>query len=218
MKGTHMMFKASGLATAILVGAIPMICRAQEFSADVVYFTTNKSHAASAGTASPPHRSSKLYVGQDNIRLETRGLTESVLLVSGQERTTVALYPARKEYQAVGAGPSEYFRAQNAEDACLDWQKASDRKIACEKVGHETLDGRKAVKYQNKRASEDATGVVWIDPSLKFVIKWEGAHGGAELRNIKEAPQAADLFAVPSDYDVLKPSKAKPKGFGQRKR
>jgi len=213
------MFKAVGLAAAFLLVANPMVSHAQDFSADVVYFATNKSQATSAKTVkSPPHRPSKLYVGQDNIRLETRGLTETILLVSGQERTTLALFPARKEYQALAAGPSEYFRAQNAEDACPDWQKASDQKIDCEKVGHETVDGRKAVKYQNKRASEDATSAVWIDPSLKFVIKWEGAHVGAELRNIKEAPQAADLFAVPSDYDVLKPSKAKPKGFGQRKR
>jgi hypothetical protein len=217
MKGTRMTFKASGLVAAFLLGASPVVCQAQDFSADVVYFTANQSHAASAGTASPPHRSSKLYVGPDNIRLETRGLTETILLVTGQDRTTLALFPARKEYQALAAGPSEYFRARDAEDACPDWQKASDQKISCEKVGHETVDGRKAVKYQNKRASEDATGAVWIDPSLKFVIKWEGAHVGAELRNIKEAPQAADLFAVPSDYDVLKPSKAKPKGFGQRK-
>jgi len=212
-----MTFKASGLVAAFLLGASPVVCQAQEFSADVAYYTAGKPHPAPARTAGPPHRSSKLYVGQDNIRLDTRGLTETILLVTGQERATVALFPAKKEYQALRAGPSDYFRAQNAEDACADWQKASDQKIDCEKVGHETVDGRKAVKYRNKQASPDATSAVWIDPSLKFVVKWEGAHVGAELRNIKEAPQAADLFAVPSDYDVLKPSKAKPKGFGQRK-
>jgi hypothetical protein len=216
MKGTRMTFKASGLA-ALLMGANSMVCQAQDFSADVVYFTTNKPHAASARAGNPPHRPSKIYVGQDNIRLEMGGLTDTILLVSGQERATLALFPAKKEYQALPAGPSEYFRTQDAEDACPDWQKASDKKIACEKVGQETVDGRKAVKYQNKGALDDATGVVWIDPALKFVIKWEGAHVGAELRNIKEAPQAADLFVVPSDYDVPKASKAKSKGFGQRK-
>jgi len=213
-----MMFKASGLAAALLMGASSMVCQAQDFSADVVYFTTNKPHAAPARAGSPPHRPSKVYVGQDNIRLETLGLNDTILIVSGEERATIALFPGKKEYQALPAGPSEYFRAKDAEDACPDWQKASDQKIACEKVGLETVDGRKAVKYQNKWAMEDATGAVWIDPSLKFVIKWEGAHVGAELRNIKEAPQAADLFVVPSDYDVPKASKVKSKGFGHGKR
>jgi hypothetical protein len=217
MKGTRMMFKTSGLAAALLWGAYPMVCKAQDFSAEVVYFTTNKTHAASARTRSPPHRASKLYVGQENIRLETRGLTDTILIVSGQERATIALFPGKKEYQALPAGPSEYFRAQDAEDACPDWQKASDKKIACEKIGYETVDGRKAVKYQNKEAFDDATGVVWIDPALKFVVKWEGAHVGAELRNIKEAPQAADLFVVPSDYDSLKAAKVKSKGFSRQK-
>jgi hypothetical protein len=137
-------------------------------------------------------------------------------LVNRGEQTSVALFPARKAYQPLAAGPSQYFRVENAEDACPDWQKASDQKIVCEKVGQEVVDGRQTVKYHNKNSSSDATAAVWIDLTLKFVVKWEGADTGAELHNIQVAQQAADLFAVPSAYKLLKPQKGSSKGFSQR--
>jgi hypothetical protein len=211
-----MMLKAITLAATFLLGLIPSFCQAQEFSADVVYVTTSKPDAPSAGTGNSSRPSSKLYVSKDKMRIETHGLAETVLLVNGGEHAAVALFPAKKEYQPLASGPSEYFRVQDAENACPDWQKAADQKIVCERVGHEVVDGRQAVKYRNKGASEDAATAIWIDPALKFVVKWESAGTGAELRNIKEAQQAADLFAVPSAYKLLQPQKAKPKGFSQR--
>lgn len=207
---------ATRLAATFLLGLIALVCEAQDFSADVVYLASTKTAAPSAGTAALPEQSSKLYVSKDQMRLETRGLTGTVLLVNGGERTAFALFPGQKAYQPLASGPSEYFRVETAEDACPDWQKAADQKIACEKVGPELVNGRQAVKYQNKGASDAATVAVWIDVALKYVVKWEGARTGAELRNIKEAQQAANLFAVPSDYEVLKPQKAKSKGFAQR--
>jgi hypothetical protein len=78
------------------------------------------------------------------------------------------------------------------------------------------VDGRQTVKYRNKGASDAATSAVWTDLALKYVVKWEGASTGAELRNINEAQQAADLFAVPSSYEGLKPQKGKTKGFAKR--
>jgi hypothetical protein len=213
-----MKLNAISLAATFLLGLISVACHAQDFSADVVYLGNGQPDARSAGTGTSPHRSSKLYVSKDKMRLETRGFNDTILLVNRGEHTNFALFPARKAYQPLATGPSEYFRVENADDACPDWQKASDQKIACEKVGHEVVDGRQAVKYQNKGASNAATTAVWIDLALKFVVKWEGAGTGAELRNIKEAEQAAELFAVPSGYDLLKPQKATSKGFPQRSR
>src|SRR2546427_4586247 len=42
------------------------------------------------------------------------------------EHTAVALQPKKKAYQPLGSGPSEYFRAENTDDACPSWQR--DRK------------------------------------------------------------------------------------------
>jgi hypothetical protein len=86
----------------------------------------------------------------------------------------------------------------------------------CEKVGSETINGRETVKYQNKGAVEPTAATVWIDRALKFVIRWEGGGKGAELRNIKEGQQAADLFSVPQDYKMASPQKATSKSFSHR--
>jgi len=208
---------ATNLVAALLLALIPAMAHAQDFAADVVYMATTSSDASSGGTATPPRHSSKLYVSKNKMRLETRGVTGTILLVNGDEHSAIALFPAQKAYQQLTGAPSEYFRVEDAENACPDWAKASDQKIVCEKVGHEVVDGRPTVKYQNKGAANDATNTVWIDATLKFVTKWEGASTGAELRNITEAPQAADLFTVPSAYDVLRPQKPS-KGFSKRAR
>ncbi len=208
---------ATNLVAALLLALIPAMAHAQDFAADVVYMATTSSDASSGGTATPPRHSSKLYVSKNKMRLETRGVTGTILLVNGDEHSAIALFPAQKAYQQLTGAPSEYFRVEDAENACPDWAKASDQKIVCEKVGHEVVDGRPAVKYLNKSAANDATNTVWIDATLKFVTKWEGASTGAELRNITEAPQAADLFTVPSAYDVLRPQKPS-KGFSKRAR
>jgi len=51
---------------------------------------------------------------------------------------------------------------------------------------------------------------------VKFVVKWDGAGSSVELRNIQEGKQAAELFALPSDYDITKPRKGSNKGFSHR--
>jgi type II secretory pathway pseudopilin PulG len=207
--------KASTLAAAVLVSLIPAVSRAQEFSADVVYVasTANATSAAKNSSSRPP---SKLYVSKDKMRLETRGFTGTILLVNGEEHSSVALLPGQKAYQPLLAGPSQYFRVADPDNACPDWQKATPRKITCEKVGPETVDGRETVKYQNKTVSPDAITAVWIDKNLKFAVKWESAEVGAELHNINEGQQSADLFKVPSTYTLLKPQKASSKGFSKR--
>ena len=216
-KDEGMKLKAISVAAKVLLGLIPAVCQAQDFSADVVYGTTGKPAGRSSGAANSLHQSSALYVSKDKVRLETRGFTGTILLVNAEEHTTVALFPAQRAYQPLAAGPSQYFRVGNAEDACPDWQKAADQKIVCEKVGHEAVDGRQTVKYLNKGASADATTAVWIDPTLNFVIKWESLETGAELRNIKEGQQSADLFVIPAGYGALKPQNKKLRMRGRTK-
>lgn len=209
--------KASALAAIMVLGAIPLLCQAQEFSADVVYGAAGKSSAPAGAAAGSAHETSRLYVSKDQLRLETRGLTGTILLVNAAEHTAFALFPDQKAYQPLTNGPSEYFRTDNADNACADWQQASAQKIVCEKVGPELVAGRRTVKYQNKLASDAATAAVWIDVALKYVVKWQGARSGAELHDIKEAPQSATLFAVPEVYQILRPQQGKSKGFTQKR-
>ena len=195
--------------TAVLLWLAPNLCRAQDFSADVLYSATKS--PATSGSLSSAH-TSKIFVSKDKIRLETRGVTGTVLLVDAGEHTTFALFPDHKMYQPLMNPPAEYFRVKDAENACPDWRRASIQEIVCEKVGHETVAGHDAVKYLNKRsAAETSPTAVWIDPALRFVIKWENTDTVAELQNIKEGAQTVDLFTVPSTYEPLKPMKKSPK-------
>jgi hypothetical protein len=50
-----------------------------------------------------------------------------------------------------------------------------------------------------------------------FPIKWEGPNTGAELHNIKEGQQSADLFAIPQGYGALKPQKTQLRVTGRTK-
>ena len=202
------------LAVILLLGAAPAVCPAQDFSAEVVFVDGNV--AAPAKTDTPGHNLSRLFVSEDKFRLEVGGSTRTVVLVNAAEQTGYALFPAKKEYEPLAGGLSEYFRVRDAENVCSDWQKSSAQKIDCERVGHEIVDGRQTVKYRNKSASDVAISAVWIDLKLRFVVKWQGTGSGAELRNIQEGKQAADLFTLPSDYDITKPRKGTNKGFSHQ--
>ena len=193
-------------AVSALLGLLTAGSRAQSFSADVIYNPPKPRDASSRPR--PPSAGSKLYVSADKMRLESRGLSQTVMLADFERHTSTAIFPAQKAYQELASGPPQYFQVADADNACPDWQKTLGQEITCEKVGNELVAGRKAVKYLNKAAAASgSTASIWIDATLKFVIKWEDAEGGAELHNIQEGSQAADLFVVPPGYDVLKPQK-----------
>ena len=201
--------KFNFVLTALSLTVFAAICSAQDFSADVVYLP-GKSAAHSA--ANPDHSPSKIYVRGSELRLETHGTSDRILLVNGDDQTAFVLDPAKKEYELLAGRISEYFRVKDPENACADWQNSAEEKIACEKTGHEKVDGRDTVKYENKRGADVAATAVWIDVETRFVTKWESLGIGVELRNIHEAPQTAELFMVPSSYDAAKPKKGG-KGF-----
>jgi hypothetical protein len=213
----NMKLNAACLAVILILCVAPAVCPAQDFSADVVN-VDGKVNAGSPGADTSAHKLSRLFVSKGKIRLEMGGPTGTVLVVNAAEQTVFALFPAKKEYEPLAGGVSEYFRVSDAEDVCPDWQKVSAQKVDCERVGYEVVNGRKTVKYRNKSASDVAVSAVWIDLEMKFVVKWEGAGTGVELRNIQEAQQAADLFTLPSDYEVPKPRKGAKKGFSHRGR
>ncbi len=70
---------------------------------------------------------------------------------------------------------------------------------SCHKIGSETVNGRSTVKYEGTNAKGE-TSNVWVDPKLRFPVKWEGKNGSWELRNIQEGTQPASLFEIPADY------------------
>ncbi len=196
----------SGHLLPVLAGALlalrPAIGGTQEFTADVIY-------AAVAGMPANtvPSSPAKLFVSGDKMRLDFAGVAGQTLIVDDQRGETLLLMRARRTYQQLGSRPSEYFRVADAEHACPDWEQAVGLSIRCESVGREGVDGRLAVKYQRTRIN-GTRDYVWIDPKLKYVIKWRAGDTEAELRNVKEGAQLADWFEIPEGYEQARPLKS----------
>ena len=201
---------------ALLLALIPVVCQAQDFYADVVYTKVPAAQQSSTGTgAAATAPSSRIFVSKASMRLESRGMIDQVMLVDTADHATVVLYPGQKTYRKIGSGPSQYFRSTDVENACADWQEAAGKQLKCEKVGEEVVGGRKTIKYKSPLADGSAE-YVWMDSKLNYVIKWDMGQAGAELHNIKEGPQSADLFQIPKSYDVATPAKKPPVMTGPR--
>jgi hypothetical protein len=105
-----------------------------------------------------------------------------------------------------GKGPARkdiWFRPTDPNNACPQYEaminKFGNGPASCRKIGPDVVNGRSAIKYAG--SSKNGSGYAWIDPKLRFVLKWEDNKGGTvELRNIKEGPQDPSLFQIPSDY------------------
>jgi hypothetical protein len=169
-----------------------------EFSAEVV--NTGKSDTTTQA---------KIYFAKDKVRVEPtkkdpRGGGSVIINMASQ--TTTVIMDQQHMYMEVPAQMANqrsaynFFRTGDVENACSDWlQMQQNKGGTCHKVGSETVNGRSTVKYEGTNASGD-TGTVWLDPKLRFPVKWQGKNGSGELRNIQEGSQPSSLFEVPSDY------------------
>jgi len=169
-----------------------------EFSADMV--NTEKSGASTDG---------KMYFGKDKIRFEPAQKNPhgggAVIINMGTQTTTVLMdqqhmymeMPAQAANQKVAYN---FFRTGDVEAACSDWaQQVQNKGGTCHKVGSDTVNGRSTVKYESTN-SKGETGYFWLDPKLRFPVKWEGKNASWELRNIQEGSQASSLFEIPAGY------------------
>jgi hypothetical protein len=171
-----------------------------EFSADM-YNTENGKDLVPQG---------KIYMAKDKLRMEThRGGPGGVLIVNLATQTSAVLMPQQKMYMEMpyGQGPQRqafpFFRTGDVSNACGDWQKlATNRGTTCRKVGSETVNGRSTVKYEGMQA-DGSTTYVWLDPNLRFPVKWQNKNDAGELRNINVGSQPASLFEIPAGYQKM---------------
>ncbi|MFZ0807348.1 MAG: DUF4412 domain-containing protein [Candidatus Sulfotelmatobacter sp.] len=186
--------------SALLLSATVALAQT-EFSAEVV--NTGKSDTTSQA---------KIYFAKDKVRIEPtkrdpRGGGAAIMNLATQTATVIMdqqrMYMEMPAQTANQRSAYNFFRTGDAENACSDWlQMQQNKGGTCHKVGTETVNGRSTVKYEGTSANGDA-GTVWLDPKLRFPVKWQGKNGAGELRNIQEGSQPASLFEVPSDYKKL---------------
>jgi outer membrane lipoprotein-sorting protein len=181
----------------VAVLALASVALAQtEFSAEIV--DTQK-----------PGTQAKIYMAKDKMRVEPadknqRGMGAFIMNLTTQTSTVLMdqqhMYMELPAQTAAQRNPYKFFRTADAENACSDWLQLSWNKGGtCHKVGNETVNGRSTVKYEDTNANGEA-GTIWVDPKLRFPVKWQGKNGSGELRNIQEGSQPASLFEIPAGY------------------
>jgi hypothetical protein len=188
----NLMFRMTSLLLLVWM-SLPAL--AQQFSAEMV-------RQKPAGSAN-----SKVFVSGGKVRLETAAQAHpNYVILSLTQRQSAMVLPDSKSYILSPVGqvsPSiPFFVIDDPDHACPAWEKNVGKPKTCVKVGDDTVNGRSAVKYTGTSGNGD-TGTAWVDRKLRFVIKWEGEKGAAELQNIQEGPQSASLFDIPSDYEKL---------------
>lgn len=184
-----------------------------DFSADIVNLSasTNSFHT-------------QIFSTKEKLRFQQEiksGRVNSIMIVNLAKRSSIVLLPQQKQYyesnkpQIPGQGIT-FFQARDVEDACGEWEnlirlsetsaddddaprKSAPVKHKCQKIGHETVNGRDTIQY-NDATDKGDTSSVWLDVALHFPVKWKNAVSAGELQNIKEERQPAELFAIPAGY------------------
>jgi hypothetical protein len=151
----------------------------------------------------------KIYFSKDKVRFESENKdprSGGVVIMNLTTQTTTVLMNQQHMYMELSQQMAShrtaynFFRTGDVEAACSDWMQLPQNKGgSCRKIGSETVNGRSTVKYEGTNAKGE-TGDVWLDPKLRFPVKWEGKNGSWELRNIQEGTQPASLFEIPADY------------------
>ena len=154
----------------------------------------------------------KIYFAKDKMRIESQTASAhgSAVIINYATQTGDVLMaqqhmymemPMQAQSQRMGYA-SAFFHAGDVENACGDWQKMGHEGSTCHKVGTETVSGRSTVKYETTNASGDVSHF-WLDPKLRFPVKWEGKSNSGELRNIQEGAQPASLFEIPAGFTKM---------------
>jgi hypothetical protein len=179
---------------AVLLAAGTALAQ-NEFSADIV------SHSDKT------NRMTKVYFGKDKVRFDSaQGAGQGAIILNFATQNYLVLIPTQHMYMEMPAqamenrGMFSFFKAGDVENACSDWLNlAMNKGGSCRKLGSETVNGRKTVKYEGTNAKGES-GTLWLDSEVRFPIKWENKNGAGELKNIQEGPQPASLFEPPADY------------------
>jgi hypothetical protein len=185
---------------ALMLAASFAVAQA-EFSAEIV-------DLQKSGTPTQ----AKIYFAKDKMRIEAQTAsahgsaviinyaTQTGDVVMAQQHMYMEM-PMQAQSQRMGYA-SAFFQAGDVENACGDWQKMGHEGSSCHKVGAETVNGRSTVKYETTNASGDVSHF-WLDPKLRFPVKWEGKSNSGELRNIQEGAQPATLFEIPAGFTKM---------------
>jgi hypothetical protein len=194
------------LGVALMLITCSLSAWAEEFSADIV--TTG------APAASAP-RVGKIYVQNDEIHIAIPDLPAGFFLLDAARPSAYFVEPAGKLFMdAKQTSPlTQILVPLDPNDPCPRWRTmavaagATDANGSwtCQSIGKDSLDGRNVLLYRTF-TSWRRTNLIWIDPQLKFPLRIRSDDGTTvDLKNLREGPQEASLFALPATYRKFDP-------------
>ncbi len=174
------------------------------FSAEIVSRNAN-------GEVTGP--AARLYVGNGKVRIETPEAPAGFFLIDPAAGTTLFVRPAQHIFMDAGRSTrlSQIFVPVDPDAPCSQWQAAAVvagvPKAAgdwrCERVPQE--HARAVISYDVLSPNEELTHR-WIDPKLRFTVKWQSADGATlALEHIQIAAQPETLFDLPAGSRKLDP-------------
>ncbi len=143
-----------------------------------------------------------MYVGGANWRMEPLGEKDQGITIMDFNREVVFLIsPAEKTYLEIPFGEeqedSELLYLAEGANPCPDFRISREE-------GQEMVGGRAATKWVCRDPLDEhdsAKVTVWIDKSLKFLLRSEDSDGYVtEIRDIRQGKQPAELFQIPAGY------------------
>lgn len=149
---------------------------------------------------------SKVYLSHNKVRIESES-DKSIMLLDLDAGTSVVLDPERKTYleQPAGTAHQNVIAFRTADNTPCVRNPNSKGTGTCTQVGTEGINGRRAEKWEiiQPMGGQTVTAHVWLDAQWHFRVKQEVAGMTGEMQNIKEGPQPAALFEIPSDYQKM---------------
>jgi hypothetical protein len=181
----------------------PLAVQAQEFSADTV------THDASGKTFR-----GKLYRNATMIRAEgdaasSRGGDPMLVIVDIAKQVSYSIVPSSKTIMVahgLGALNKVGIALPVNENPCTFIRGGPPPAgTSCQKLGEEMVNGRHATKWEVTDVINGHAGtqVVWVHGNLHSAVKLQFGPFTEELLNIREGPQPASLFELPSGYRQL---------------
>lgn len=165
--------------------------QAQEFAADAI------AHNAKGQVAK-----TKVYVEREWVRVEPLG-APSYEILNTTDGTGFFVVPGKKVIvqQTPEVAKQSISPYKVPGDLCVSIS-TSDNTVVCKKLGSETTNGHTVEKWQlmqtvNKKAKST---LVWVDRSLRAVVKSQSDLGGFEMTNFRFGKQLPNLFELPAGF------------------
>lgn len=200
------MIRKFNIAGVLILAVLGSPAMAQSFSAGLVTIGASGGQAGELG---------KVRVAGSKVRIDTLAPQGDFFVLDTIAKSAYLVRPGQHLFMDAMQSSlwTQLLVPVDPVDPCAQWQVMA--KIAgaaqnggewrCTRLGEEMLVGLTAIKYRLvSPGGTESTG--WIDPHLKFLIKFRADDGtGIDMVSTEEGPQAESLFAIPAHYSKFDP-------------